>query len=176
MAAAGRAVVGVDLAARYSAAVMIWDRFPFRGPSISTIGWADFGALDHPWTQGRHDAITEFAALVCHGLDTPTVNGWDITVLVEDVHLRAINPKPALRTQGALLQALGERGFLAQLILPTIWQKALGYKKTKGVTSKGWAKAESLHRGYVAPDQAKGKQVEDCRDAYLIAAYGWERE
>lgn len=158
--------VGVDLAERYSAAVV---RYQDYDP-IEIV--TDFGPATKPLVWEKHSPqLTAFAAEICHALDVAVVNGWPTTIAIEDVHHRAINSKPAIRMQGALLQALAERGFYARTLPVNDWQKHFGYKKVAGTSSKGWAKAKCVEMGYEPVSDVPAKPKTDLRDAYLISHY-----
>lgn len=158
--------VGVDLAERFSAAVALGD-----AGEVCFEWSADFGKAAKPPDPRLHlQAVAAWAAEM-----ESVVAG--ATYGVEDIHPFAVNPKPALRVQGVFLHCMYAAGCQdVRLVKVSDWQRHHGYKKVKGTTSKGWAKAKCAELGYVPgqmmPDGGSGgKETVDLRDAFLIAEY-----
>lgn len=96
-------------------------------------------------------------------------------IVIEDVFPFAVNPRPVLRLQGALLLVLHEEfGVAPELVMASAWQKDLGYKKKKGQSSKGWAKMKCEEVGFNL-SAWKGKAAVDVRDAMLIGHWRAQR-
>lgn len=155
----------VDLAARYSAAVLmspekevlLWDVVDFGHQSIPPKMVDIMEALD----------LVEYWAVGDTGFNA-MLKGAEY-VVVEDAHLHAINPKPVLRAQAVLLRSCYRvSGVLPQLVSSLTWQRYHGYKYTRGLTSKSWAKGKCLQFGFDSKDyKVKGKAATDLRDSYL---------
>jgi hypothetical protein len=156
--------LGIDLAGRYSAAVLLDKAGSILGEWTVDVG----PARVPPEPQAHLAELTLFWNDILTKLSVPTVVG------LEDIHVFAVNPKPALRLSGALLMLAFEAGVDVQLIRALTWQAHHGYKKTKGRTSKGWAKERCEELGY-SPDTV-GKMSIDLRDAFLIATYLKDQE
>lgn len=157
-------VLGIDLAERHSAAVLLTG----DGPEVELA--LDAGPSSGP-TLSRMHLITDWWAELYGSLV-----GREYFVVMEDIHPFAVNPKPALRLQGALMAAMAANDVEAMFVPASRWQKHFGYRKEKGRSSKGWAAEICQQFGYTPPEWARGKQVEDLRDAYLIARYAMEVE
>lgn len=157
-----RVVLAFDLAARYSAACLL------REGEVAGQWTVDVGPASDTW-HAKYEKLTHFFTDVFDAIYRSEYPA--LRIGVEDVHAFAVNPKPAMRLQGALFGLLAQQGVAFELVTANAWQKHFGYKKKKGVTSKGWAKEKVAEFGYEVPEWAKGKQLEDCRDAYLIARY-----
>ncbi len=164
-------ILGIDLASRYSAAVLL-DEGGQVTHQFDSWGGSPFGFIEH-------------IALSVQG---PRMQA----VLVEDLPY-GINSqfqvKAPLRLQGALAHALGPALAMTYFVMPSTWQRAMGVWKAKPEETA--AMAAGL--GYTAPDtvgmygpnhlNAKGKLLAvdrhklekvqtDYVDAFLIARWG----
>ena len=155
-------VLAIDLAARHSAMVLLAEEVVTHaiaydaGPSPTL--W-DYNDLARQMAKDARDAIRS------------TREPCD--VLIEDVPPRVINLKPVMILQTCLRLALHDARILeVNLILPSTWQRALGYRRVKGTTTKGWAKEESIRRGLET--KVGGKAQVDIRDAFLMACWALE--
>lgn len=162
MTVAERFWLGIDLAERHSAAVLLDDKYQVRREWVVDVGAAE----KPPRPEAHFEQLNKFWLNVL-----PAINDRDVVVGMEDIHPFAVNPKPALRLQGALLFCMWSTGWSAGFVKVSDWQRHHGYRKQKGRTSKGWAKEMATELGYVPGEDLKGKQVVDTRDAYLIARY-----
>lgn len=155
---------GVDLAPRYSAAVLLNSEGKVEAEALS-----DFGPAAKPSNPYDHfDAVDGFVKQIIR-MPSSTVMLPKIHFLVEDVYPHAVNAKGVLRYQGIILHAFWQIGIEPDLILPLAWQRAMGYVRQKGRSTKVWAREKCTELGYDA--QFKGKAGIDLRDAYLIAEY-----
>ena len=155
----------IDFAERYSAAILMDVDGVVLGEST-----CDHGALSRPPTAEQMLAVCDAAHEWATGGVMRTMLEDAQVVAIEDVNPFVINPKPVLRAQGVFFRACRDvSGVVPLLVQPSIWQRHHGYKKQKGVTSKGWAKALCTELGYTAG--GKGKQNVDLRDAFLGARW-----
>lgn len=171
MSTAAGLFLGIDLAERYSAAVMLNEKAEVLFESVM-----DFGKAEKPPRPTPHLLLAEAwvndlakSAMVARAELTGYEGMWPRTG-IEDVNPFAVNPKPAVRVQGVALKTWHDCTLQeAELVGALQWQKFFGYKKVKGRTSKGWAKEVAAGFGY--EDGSVGKGNVDLRDAYLIARY-----
>lgn len=169
-------VLGVDLAQRYSAAVVL-ERSPL-GRRVVHYSAIDVGPADDSSWYEKVSTIQAWAADLRNAIkvsQSDTAPDWaflgDCQVFVEDVPPRVINAAPALRLQGAMLLSFANQALpLAHLTRPNIWQHDLGYTRQKGRTTKGWAKELVEIMG--AEFLTTAKATVDVRDAFLIAHFG----
>lgn len=163
----GRYVIGtIDLAQRHSAAVVMTSHGVRTWCGTVDVGPADAGL------EARWGIMEPFLAELSWNVATLLEQGGlgsagRTIVVIEDVHPRAVNSKPAVKLQALVAHRLRARE--PRLILPNRWQRHLGYKKVKGRSSKGWAKEVCPELGYQDPEGLNAKQREDVRDATLIA-------
>jgi hypothetical protein len=169
--------LGIDLAERFSATVLLRPDGTVAGESV-----ADFGACDRRKGQPESrecrqlhlDLADRWAEELA--LETDHIRQDSLTVTIEDLSHHMINAKPAIRVQAVTIKAWGDEGRLPHLVLPGTWQKHHGYKKKPGQTTKGWAKERSAELGYrPAIDIAGGKSSVDLRDAFLLALYSQQK-
>jgi hypothetical protein len=98
----------------------------------------------------------------------------DVILTVENIFPHAMNGIPAARMQGGILLMAALHGLDAELVLPGVWQKALGYSKKEHGKPKPWAAFHAELLGFQMPEtQPDGsrmyaKQKEDLPDAFLI--------
>lgn len=158
----------VDFAERYSAAILLGDDGEVMGEAI-----CDFGTQSRPPSEEEIIECLEKAEEWARTGTLNTLLKLADHVVIEDVNPFAVNPKPVLRSQGGFLRACAlESGTVPRLKTANVWQRYHGYKKKKGITSKGWAKEKAKELGYEA--KLKGKAAVDLRDAYLGAL--WMKE
>jgi hypothetical protein len=153
----------IDLAERFSAAVLM-------GADEKVLGeWVlDLGAASKPPRPCPHTKLARAWAhrpAISDAAKKTVASGGRI--IVEDCHPVAINVKPVARVQGVLLLAFDDiTGVEPTLVMPSIWQKGLGYRYKKGRSSKGWAKELYVELGHST--DYHGKALEDVRDATLM--------
>lgn len=167
--------IGIDWAARYSAAVLM-DEFK----SIQAQWVVDLGGAEKPPRLRKH--IPAVRAFVAEMSEDIARNGWakeDIHVVVENVSHFMMNPAPVLRLQGVLEDELDLMGFRTPtLVLPNVWQSYFQFQKStkavKAPSTKMQAKALCEEFGYKF--DIKGKAKVDLHDAALIARWAQETE
>lgn len=153
-----------DPAARYSGAALL-------DPDGALVKYwtLDAGLLDKTNPQTNLRVVRGWVHEVCD-----FVAGFEVWHTVENLSHYMSNPAPALRVQGVVLDRLDWHGHSeALLIMPTVWQNALGWKKTNvsKMTSKSWAKWQCAAMGYDVTPTPGSKAAEDARDAVLIARW-----
>lgn len=167
--------LGIDWAARYSAAILM-DEYK----SVLAQWVVDLGPAETPPRLRAHmPAVREFVAEMSAVI---ALNGWvkeDIYVIIENVSHFMMNPAPVLRLQGVLEDQLELHGFgTPRLVLSTVWQAHFQFQKSKGgvkaPSTKMQAKALCEQFGYRF--DIKGKAKVDLHDAALIARWGQEIE
>lgn len=159
-------ILAVDLAERYSAAVLLQDG------EVAAEFVTDFGSRDDPWIDKTKRVEKFWGEMVDTLGEHVTAESGDYRIIIEDVYPFAVQPKWVFRIQGYLMFLIEREGWSYEMILPLKWQRYFGYKKQKGRTTKSWAKALAKERGYVP--QAIGKARIDLQDAFLIAEYARE--
>jgi hypothetical protein len=162
-------ILGIDLAERYSAAVLL------EGERIAVEATADFGPREAPWVD-KVSAVRKWWRPLGDYLIESAQDGKSYEVIIEDVFpFRAAQPWHAFRVQGMLMTIIADDGISnIEMVKPRQWQAFYGYKKVEGRTTKGWAKSIAQEFGY-DPD-TKGKATVDLRDAFLLARYRIDRE
>lgn len=163
--------VAFDLAERHSAVVVVDEKgVPLFESTLDT------GVKEKPpnpfakatLLRGWWIQLTEFLESVDE----------DPIFVVEDIAPHMMDPKPALKLQGALIGYMVLENITAHLITAQTWQQSFGYvsKKQHGDTKK-WATALSESMGYLPgqtlPEGTKilAKPKTDLRDAYLMAMW-----
>lgn len=92
-------------------------------------------------------------------------------VVVEDVSHFMAKPAQALRLQGAFRAYWRlHTNLTCIMVFPQVWQNYFGWRKTPGMTSKGFAAFALAVLGY-SVEGTKGKATVDVRDAVLIARW-----
>lgn len=164
-------VLAFDLSLRYSALNLMSAAEEIIYESV-----VDLGSVDESWLY-KIDTLRDWlwgAMAHAHHLG---VQNEEIVVVIENVHPQATFAQ-GLRIHGMCLVELRQAGLLDEdpvYVRAREWQGHFDYKKkTKGQTSKGWAKKKAEELGYTLPDGIKGKAAIDLRDAYLIAKWGVE--
>jgi hypothetical protein len=172
--------LGIDQSERYSAAVLL-------DPSGQAVGqWCgDFGPrMVHHSVLVRNAKAwfeivwVETEGLLMHGRVedyTTSVTSEHLTVGYEDVGARVMNPKPAMTIRGALLSYLDDVWVgNPVLVLPGVWQAAIGYRK------RGRGKDSAARRAYYIswatgagflPAGKMAKEREDQCAAYCVARF-----
>ena len=165
------AFVGVDLAERHSAVVMVNEV-----GEVLYEATLDTGVKENPpnpfakakllweWWNRLQEKVEEFDG--------------EVIFVVEDIAPHMMDPKPALKLQGALIGYMVLAEYVAHLITAQVWQQHFGYvsKKQTGDTKK-WAQTLSEGMGYTPgmtlPEGTKilAKARTDLRDAYLLAMW-----
>ena len=165
--------LGIDWAARYSAAVLM-DEYK----TVLAQWVVDLGAAEKPPRLRAHiPAVREFTDVMLGDIQR---NGWDIDGIkpyIENVSHFMMNPAPVLRLQGVLETELEYRGFAEPtLVFPTVWQTHFQFekstKKKKAPSTK--VQAKTLCQGFGYEFDITGKAKVDLHDAALIARYGQE--
>ena len=165
--------LGIDWAARYSAAVLM-DEYK----SVLLQWVVDLGPAQKPPCLRYHiPAVKMFVADMSADLTRNDINFADVAVYIENVSHFMMNPAPVLRLQGVLETALYDYAYeTPTLLLPTVWQAHFGFQKStkavKAPSTKMQAKALCEQFGYKF--DIKGKAKVDLHDAALIARYGQE--
>lgn len=152
-------IASIDLAQRHTAAAVMTSDGVRTWTGTVDVGPLEVG-LEARWAVMR-PFLLEFAGEIA------SMRVGECLLLVEDVHPRMINSKPAVKLQALTTHELAHLD--PRMILANRWQRHLGYKKVKGRSTKGWAKelCEGIP-GYEDPEGYNAKQREDVRDATLI--------
>lgn len=162
--------VGIDLAERHSAAVVLHEDGTVLHETVLDTGPKKtppdpFGKaviMAHWWTELEAATYTDVDERI-----------W----VIEDIPPHMMDPKPVLKLQGALIGFMVVHEIEAHLIRAKEWQDFFGYKKKDHGDSKKWAAALCEERGYVPgmtlPEGTKvlAKPKTDLRDAYLLAEW-----
>lgn len=164
--------VGIDLAERMSAAVII--------SNTGKVLWetcVDAGKQETPPNPWKNiDAVGDWWETICSHH-----NGASSHYVIETPHFHARNGEPALLVQGGLLRAMQVSGVnpaYVQRIPAMEWQKFFGYSRKEHGDTKVWA--EEYARIYLdyRPGQTwpEGTRVvkkmrEDLTDARLLAEW-----
>lgn len=158
-----------DPAARYSGAALL------DGDGALVTYWTcDFGAQDKVNPQTNLRRVRHWANSVLHEA-AYRAGITELYLTVENLSHFMTNPAPALRAQAVILDRADcvLHAIDPVLVMPPVWQNALGWHKSagSGMTSKKWAKwlCESL--GYDIQPTPGSKASEDARDAVLIARW-----
>lgn len=165
--------LGIDWAARYSAAVLM-DEYK----SVLAQWVVDLGGAEKPARLRKH--IPAVNAFVEEMHNDVTMNNWNptnIDIIIENVSHFMMNPAPVLRLQGVLEGQLYAYGFnTPRLILPNVWQTHFQFQKNKGGVKAPSTKmqAKALCEGFGYKFDIKGKAKVDLHDAALIARWGQE--
>lgn len=171
-------IVGIDLAARWSGAVIL-----NAAGSVTNEFVGDFGPAEKPANLALHfraaeqfanDIFNEIA--IFHDLGgIPYLYYEDVVIILEDVSHFMADPKPAIRVQTIVAYEFIKRGIPVRLVMASQWQKHHGFKKIVGQTTKGWANVKATELGYnPAPRWGNNKSSVDLRDAFLLARYGFD--
>ena len=164
--------LGIDWAARYSAAILMDE-----DQTVMDMWVIDLGAAEKPPRLRAHiPAVRQFVGSM---YTTMTHTGLlhQTNVIIENVSHFMMNPAPVLRLQGVLEDELDLHGFREPtLVLPTVWQAHFNFQKStkavKAPTTKAQAKALCQEFGYEF--DIGGKAKIDLNDAALIARWGQE--
>jgi len=165
--------VGIDLAARHSAALCIDEEATPVWESVFDAGPQEKPARPFIYMRPLWDWWLEIVGRLAE-TDTAVE---DVVFVVEDVYSHAMDDKPAVRLQGALLAYMALAGIESHLITAHTWQNYFGYSKKKHKDSKKWATRACEHLGYLPgstlPPGTKilAKPKTDLRDAYLLAEW-----
>lgn len=165
--------LGVDLASRYSAAMLL-------DSAGSTSGYVqDFGAASKPFDPWAHaDAVNNFWHMI--QCDIWDVDKDELVIVVEDLSQGMVDPRPALIIQGMFIHDMKRDEFWGNKVLPTKWQKHFGYNKKLHGNTKAWAKkfAKDTFGYEVQPHKTihgpARKGLIDLTDAYLLSKYASE--
>ena len=97
-------------------------------------------------------------------------------ICIEDLTHRMVKAALPLRLQGALRYVLRQTypDVPIEMLLPSVWQSFLGYKRVQGLTTKDWSSFVVHALGYKF-EGTKGKALTDLNDAALIARWGYEK-
>lgn len=161
-------IVGIDFAPRFSAGVILRDTELLYSSALD-VGPESDGFSVH--VQRLTQWLEEFSAV----LSTHKQPDERVEFVVEDVTHMMTKPAQVLRLQGAFRLMLYQRGVQPTMVLPGVWQKWYGWKKTPGTTSKGFARYACALLGYVDLG-TKGKATTDVRDAILISRWLYETD
>lgn len=164
--------VGIDLAERHSAVVVVDEAEKVRYEATLDTGVKQ--KPPNPFSKAK--ALWAWSKDLNEFLDSE--NPDDVIFVVEDIAPHMMDPKPALKLQGALIGYMVQAGQEAHLITAQTWQQSFGYvsKKQTGDTKK-WATALCEEFGYIPgvtlPEGTKilAKAKTDLRDAYLMAMW-----
>lgn len=163
--------VGIDLAERHSAAVILDSKGAVLFESV-----LDTGPKEKPPNPfGKAEKLAEWWVALeeaACALDEPGGVVW----VVEDIPPHMMDPKPVLKLQGALIGFMVLSQISAHLIRAIEWQQYFGYSKKEHGDSKKWATAQCEMRGYEPGQTLPGVKVlakpkTDLRDAYLLAEW-----
>ncbi len=164
-------LVGIDLASRHSAAVGVdQDGTVFLE---STFDSGPASKPPNPFAPARLLAgwWTELSTSAAEADD-------EVYWVIEDIPPHGmVNPKPALKLQGALIGFMVLHGIECHVIPAKTWQDYFGYTKKEFGNSKTWAKDLAVTLGYTAPAEwpsgvkTKAKEREDLTDARCLAEW-----
>lgn len=162
--------VGIDLAERHSAAVVLDQHLTVVAEHTNDTGTVKKGDSPLPRIVKHREWLTD---VLGGGILAET-----IYVVIEEPYPHAVNVAPSYRIQGSLLSDLLDYGIEPQRIRITKskpWQDYFGYTKAEFGNSKAWAALMVEGFGYV-PGQTwekktLAKQREDLNDAYLLARW-----
>lgn len=162
--------VGIDLAERHSAAVIVNEH---GTPIYETV--LDTGPKENPPNPfAKSNKLAQWwVTLEGHAWHDLEETIW----VVEDIPPHMMDPKPVLKLQGSLIGYMVLSDITAHLIRAIEWQQHFGYSKKVHGDSKKWATAECEARGYT-PGQTMepgtkilAKPKTDLRDAFLLAEW-----
>lgn len=155
-------VLAVDFAPRHSAAALLSSDGTLLHHSTLDAGPEADGFLSHV-------AALEKWATALFSL-SQSVAG-EVHVVMEDVNHTMTKPAQVLRLQGAFRVLLDQAGFSPPTMVgSSTWQNFFGWRKTEGMTSKGFAGFACAVLGYKI-ENTHGKQTVDVRDAVLIGRW-----
>lgn len=149
--------LGVDLAARSSAAVLL-------GDDLSILEQFDSIYLSPKQFVSRCADVTHESRCRIVVEDLPPLKRFDWTA------------KEACILQGRIMTLIEQMELTGLLhwVQPLRWMSHFGYEKKVHKSTAGFAKTITQEMGYDPPPEAKGKVLQDYRDAYLIARYSIE--
>ena len=131
----------------------------------------DFGAEGDGFEKNL-DALRGSALMIRDSVFNLGSRPESVTVVMEDLSVFMARTAHALRLQGAFRAMLRLLGFTdVVMVMPAKWQIFFGWRKTPGVTPKGFAKFACTVLGYQPMTPTVGKQTVDVRDAILIARW-----
>lgn len=162
------AVLAVDFAPRHSAAALLSGDGALLGFSTLDAGPESDGFLSHAEALRKWvDSLQEMARGPEFERFVP-----DIRFVIEEVPSHTLaKPAQVLRLQGAFRVFVAQAGFSEPVMVgPSTWQNFFGWRKTEGMTSKGFAKFACSVLGYEISNTS-GKQTVDVRDAILIGRW-----
>ena len=160
---------GIDLASRHSAAVTVDE----AGTVIleSTLDTGPGEKPPNPFVKVR--ALAPWWVSLQSALA-----GYENYFVVEDIPPHGmVDPKPALRLQGALLSMMVLDDIECHVIHASVWQTYFGYSKKAHGNSKKWAEDLCTTLKYTPgmswPEGTKtlAKQREDLRDGRCLAEW-----
>lgn len=167
--------VGIDLAERHSAALILNDDLKVLFESTIDTGptqkaenpYLRIAAYRAWWKTLLNDGVRAYD-------DFPEA----VHYCIEEPYPHAVKVGPAYRMQGALMAEMQADGITEECIRVTLakpWQDYFGYTKKEFGNSKAWAELMCVGFGYVPGlllgSRSKVKQREDLRDAYLLARW-----
>lgn len=168
--------VGIDLAERYSAAVVLGQNKVLYETTLDTgpkqkppNPWVKAHSLA-VWWNDLHENVLKLQAEFSYFEDEQVV--W----VIEDVYPHAMDDKPVLKLQGNLIGYMVVSGISeAHIITAKTWQDAYGYTKKAFGDSKKWATALCTQMGYEPGLLMEGKVLAkpktDLRDSFLLATW-----
>ena len=162
--------VGFDLAERHSAVVVV----DYAG-TVLYEDTLDTGAKEDPPNPfAKSLRLLEWWDRLYSFL---IVRDEEPIFVIEDIAPHMMDPKPALKLQGALIGFMAKEGLTAHIITAQTWQRHYGYvsKKQNGDTKK-WATALCESMDYEPGSMLPGVKIlakakTDLRDAYLLAMW-----
>jgi hypothetical protein len=170
--------VGIDLAERHSATVVINDAYQPVYENFIDSGLV--AKKEHPWA--RFEKYRDYTAhLMTFLLAEPYTEGWHVRarLAIEEPYPHAVNVAPAYRMQGAVIAEMQDYKVPEKCVVITKskpWQDYLGYTKAEFGNAKAWAKIMCEGFDYEPGALIEGRKVlakpkEDLRDAYLMARW-----
>lgn len=166
--------VGIDLAARHSAAVAVDE----TGTVIleSTLDTGPAEKPPNPFPKAR--VLAEWWVPFLSGCRSVEASHDGLYFVIEDIPPHGmVDPKPALKLQGALVAFMVLDQIECHVIYAKTWQDYFGYSKKAHGNSKAWAKDLAITLKYTpGMTWAEGtktlaKQREDLTDARALAEW-----
>lgn len=162
---AGAAVLAVDFAPRFSAAALLDPAGNLLHHTTLDAGSESEGFDSHV------EVLARWAELLSMMVERAGFEVPDVKLVVEDVSHVMTKPAQVLRLQGAFRVLMKQQGFPDPvMVMPSVWQNFFGWKKTEGMSSKGFAGFACEVLGYEILN-TKGKQTTDVRDAVLVGRW-----
>lgn len=164
--------VGVDLAERHSATVVLTEDFDVALETHIDTGKAE--KQEHPWERFQKYRIWSREFILHVGAMAPVESMF----VIEEPYPHAVNVAPSYRMQGAIIAELMDAGIVQYQVRITKskpWQDYFGYTKKEFGNAKAWAKLMCEGFDYSPGDtldtKTLAKPKEDLRDAYLLARW-----